>query len=200
MRLQHAQQVQQLQAVHQAEIDRNRNIRQRFEEQLLHQREMNREISDLRLALHQAQTALSLQMKRRTHDAEFEKSRPISDSILTPDRSLASKSLMKRSDSEDKSVLEQATATAERISKCMSTLYEITALKIISFSITTAVLFVFGIVISGSPSSARREIVADENHTLQPATTISYATEDVESVAINARQKLQQLELETEVN
>ena len=124
MRLQHAQQVQQLQAVHQAEIDRNRNIRQRFEEQLLHQREMNREISDLRLALHQAQTSLSLQMKRRAQDAEFERARPISDSNLTPNRSVTTKSFLKRTDSEDKSILEQATATSERISKCMSLFYQ----------------------------------------------------------------------------
>ena len=60
-------------------------------------------------------------------------------------------------------------------------------------------MYTFIIVISGSSAAAHREIITDNNHELQTATTTSYATEDVESVAINARQKLQKLELETEV-
>ncbi|RDD39637.1 Oral-facial-digital syndrome 1 protein-like protein [Trichoplax sp. H2] len=170
MRLQHAQQIQQLQAVQQAEIDRNRNIRQRFEEQLLHQREMNREISDLRLALHQAQTALSLQMKRRTQEVDLDRSRPIPDSILNPDRSAAMKSLLKRTDSGDKSILEQAAATSERINR----------------------------LLAGNSSLTHRESSNDLSHGLQTNATTKDTAEDVESVAINARQKLQKLELQTE--
>ncbi|GFN84019.1 hypothetical protein PoB_001052500, partial [Plakobranchus ocellatus] len=65
-----AQQKQLLEARLKEELDRNRDLVQRFEEQNLQMREMNREVVDLRQNLHMTTKALNNEVYRKSNDEE----------------------------------------------------------------------------------------------------------------------------------